>query len=100
MALAYRTRRVTRDVAAVFEPKAAVYDAARRVAQPRGLDDDWLDDAVKGFLPGPDPDASAPSEADRSGPWVLLSDGRGQGTLWPEDGSRRPVAPRPRPPGG
>lgn len=31
MALAYSTRRFTRDVDAVFEPKSAIYAAARRV---------------------------------------------------------------------
>jgi hypothetical protein len=58
MALAYDTRRATRDVDAVFEPKAAVYDAARRVAARHALPDDWLNDAVKGFLLGDDPDAT------------------------------------------
>lgn len=55
MALAYDSRRATRDMDAVFEPKAVIYAAARRVARARGLEDDWLNDAVKGFLPGPDP---------------------------------------------
>jgi hypothetical protein len=32
MALAYAARRVTRDVDAIFEPKAVVYEAARAVA--------------------------------------------------------------------
>lgn len=58
MALAYNTRRTTRDVDAVFEPKTAIYQAAERVATERGLDPDWLNDAVKGFLPGHDPGAS------------------------------------------
>lgn len=58
MALAYNTRRSTRDIDAVFEPKAVVYEAARRVAVRRGVDPDWLNDAVKGFLPGPDPAAT------------------------------------------
>jgi hypothetical protein len=57
MALAYDTRRATRDVDAVFEPKALVYEAAAAVAERRGLPGDWLNDAVKGFLPGEDPDA-------------------------------------------
>ena len=50
MALAYSTRRVTRDIDAVFEPKASVYEAAARVAEDRGLPEDWLNDAVKGFI--------------------------------------------------
>jgi uncharacterized nucleotidyltransferase DUF6036 len=54
MALAYSTRRVTRDIDAVFEPKSAIYSAAGRVAEEMGLPEDWLNDAVKGFMPGPD----------------------------------------------
>jgi hypothetical protein len=55
LALAYDARRTTRDVDAVFEPKLLVYQAAAEVAAERGLPPDWLNDAVKGFLPGPDP---------------------------------------------
>ncbi len=54
MALAYATRRVTKDIDAVFEPKQTVYAAAARVAEETGLPEDWLNDAVKGFMPGPD----------------------------------------------
>jgi hypothetical protein len=54
MALAYNTRRATRDIDAVFEPKATIYQAAQRVATTHGVDPDWLNDAVKGFLPGRD----------------------------------------------
>src|SRR5713226_3511009 len=57
MALAYSTRRVTKDIDAVFEPKAVIYTAAARVAEQLGLPGDWLNDAVKGFLPGPDEDS-------------------------------------------
>ena len=54
MALAYSSRRVTKDIDAVFEPKQTVYAAAARVAEELGLPEDWLNDAVKGFMPGPD----------------------------------------------
>jgi len=54
MALAYSTRRVTKDIDAVFEPKVVIYQAAARVAEDLGLPGDWLNDAVKGFLPGED----------------------------------------------
>lgn len=57
MALAYSTRRVTRDIDAVFEPKTAIYRAAERVAERLELPQDWLNDGVKGFLPSADRDA-------------------------------------------
>jgi len=55
MAVAYDGRRSTRDLDAVFEPKDEVYAAAATVADQRDLPVDWLNDAVKGFLPGDDP---------------------------------------------
>lgn len=58
IALAYDARRSTRDIDAVFEPKLAVYDAAAEVARRLELPPGWLNDAVKGFLAGDDPDAS------------------------------------------
>ena len=54
MALAYSTRRVTRDIDAVFEPKSAIYAAAEKVADEHDLPEDWLNDAAKGFMPGAD----------------------------------------------
>jgi hypothetical protein len=57
MALAYSLRRSTVDIDAVFEPKAEIYAAAARIAEERGLPRTWLNDAVKGFLPGSDPNA-------------------------------------------
>ncbi len=54
MALAYSTRRVTRDIDAVFEPKTSIYNAAAKVADELGLPDDWLNDAAKDFMPGND----------------------------------------------
>ncbi len=59
IALAFDERRSTRDIDAVFEPKAAVYRAAVVVGEQRGLPAGWLNDAVKGFLAGEDP-AAAP----------------------------------------
>jgi hypothetical protein len=58
MALAYSARRATRDLDAVFEPKQVIYEVARRVGNRHGLPDDWLNDGVKGFLPGSDPGAT------------------------------------------
>ena len=51
MALAFSTRRVTRDLDAVFEPKMTIYEEAAKMARERGLPDDWLNDSVKGLLP-------------------------------------------------
>ncbi len=55
MALAYGRQRVTRDLDAVFEPKREIYDEAARMAQERGLPEDWLNDGVKGLLPEREP---------------------------------------------
>jgi hypothetical protein len=54
IALAFDRRRATRDLDAVFVPTSEVRAAARTVAERRELTDDWLNDAVKGFLPGTD----------------------------------------------
>ena len=50
IALAFDERRTTRDIDAVFEPKAVVYEAAAEVADELSLPVGWLNDAVKGFL--------------------------------------------------
>jgi hypothetical protein len=57
IALCFDGRRATRDLGAVFVPTDSVRRAAAAVADREGLDPDWLNDAVKGFLPGPDPNA-------------------------------------------
>ena len=57
LAVAYDATRATRDLDAAFAPTAVVRQAAAAVAERKGLAADWLNDAVKGFLPGPDPEA-------------------------------------------
>lgn len=64
MALAYSTRRVTKDIDAVFEPKNAIYAAAEKVAEEHGLPADWLNDAAKAFMPGRDAHARPLPEVD------------------------------------
>jgi len=58
IALTFDEQRSTRDIDAVFEPKRAIYDAAAEIADERGLGEGWLNDAVKGFLTGPDDGAT------------------------------------------
>lgn len=59
MALAYSTRRSTTDLDAIFEPKTVIYEIAAVIARERSLPVNWLNDAVKNFLPGSDPNARA-----------------------------------------
>lgn len=55
MAVAYDARPATRDVDGIWRPSTEVREAATRVAARHDdVDGDWLNDAVKGFLPGPD----------------------------------------------
>ena len=51
MALSFDSARTTRDIDAVFAPTAEVRAAVESVADERGLPADWLNDAVKGFVP-------------------------------------------------
>lgn len=62
MALAFSSRRITRDLDAVFEPKREIYAHAAAIARERGLAEDWLNDSVKGLLP----DKTAPVEGTAS----------------------------------
>src|SRR5579875_729755 len=51
MALAFNTRRTTRDLDAIFEPKTVIYEEAARMAAEKGLPNNWLNDAAKVFMP-------------------------------------------------
>ena len=78
IALAFDERRSTRDIDAVFEPKAVIYEIAGQLAKERDLPDGWLNDAVKGFLAGADPDAPLVLEVDglrvsTASPRILLA---------------------------
>ncbi len=64
MALAYNARRATADVDAVFAPTTEVRTAVRGVADRMSLPPDWLNDAVKSFLPGEDPERIGVYEGD------------------------------------
>lgn len=50
MCLAYGARPSTRDVDALFRPPAEVRKAAARAAIRAGIDANWLNDGVKGYL--------------------------------------------------
>lgn len=64
MALAYDETRTTRDVDAVFESKVELRELAAEIGERHGLDEDWLNDAAKGFMPGADEDARTVYESE------------------------------------
>lgn len=50
MCLVYNARPSTKDVDAIFEPAQKLREAIKVVAQENELDEDWLNDSVKGFV--------------------------------------------------
>ena len=50
MCLAYDARPSTKDVDAVFKPTREIRDIIKRIAEANNLREDWLNDAVKGFI--------------------------------------------------
>jgi predicted nucleotidyltransferase len=76
MALAFARDRVTRDIDAVFVPKSRVYDEAKAMSvEDDTLGPDWLNDAVKGFLPSIE-DSEAQVVLDVPGIRVLVASPR------------------------
>ena len=50
MTIVFQAREQTKDIDAVFEPAAPVRDAVRRIAAREQVSEDWLNDAVRGFV--------------------------------------------------
>lgn len=52
MVLAFDARIATKDVDAIFKPSETIRRAAHKIAERNNIPADWLNDGIKGFLPG------------------------------------------------
>jgi hypothetical protein len=50
MCLVFNAREQTKDVDAIFHPKAKMYQLAKLVAEELGLPEDWLNDSAKAYV--------------------------------------------------
>jgi predicted nucleotidyltransferase len=50
MCLCYKSREVTQDIDAIFEPKAVINKIIQETAEELEMPSNWLNDGVKGFL--------------------------------------------------
>ena len=70
MVLAFNARSATKDVDAIFAPSENIREAARKIARDMDLPDDWINDAVKGFMPGDPKEKRVMFEGDFLTVWV------------------------------
>ena len=50
MCLCYKSREVTQDIDAIFEPKTIINELIEKIAVELNIPNNWLNDGVKGFL--------------------------------------------------
>lgn len=50
MCLVFSARSATKDIDAIYEPKAIINDIAVKIALQKGMPESWLNDSVKGFM--------------------------------------------------
>lgn len=50
MCVVFKARPATKDIDAIFEPTKEIRKAVKKVASKFGLDENWLNDAAKGFF--------------------------------------------------
>lgn len=50
MCLAFSARLATKDIDAIYEPKAVINNISAKIALQKGMSESWLNDSVKGFM--------------------------------------------------